>query len=199
MISLRRFESTMRRNELARIAIASAFAIGSLSGCSIYRSAVNYIAADNPLLCPDAAILAGTASLPAFDPAKGADPSNILYNIAMTNVTTRCDYSKREFTADANLKISFRANRPPGGETARYRVPYYVALTSNGEIQDKQIHWLEFDFSKGVSGVTGEAAVDSVVVKVGKTKKPYEFHLIVGFQLTKAQVDYNKTMGRYEP
>ena len=189
----------MRRNELARIAIASAFAIGSLSGCSTYRSAVNYIASDNPLLCPDAVILANTASLPAFDPAKGADPSNILYTVAMTNVTTRCDYSKRQFTSDANLKIFFHANRSPGGEAVRYRVPYYVAVTSNGEIQDKQIHWLEFDFPKGVTGVTGEAAVDSVVVKVGKTNKPYEYHLIAGFQLTKAQVDYNKTMGRYEP
>jgi hypothetical protein len=199
MISLRRFESTMRRNELARIAIVSAFAIGSLSGCSTYRSVVNYVTADNPLLCPDAAILANTASLPAFDPARGADPSNIIYTVAMTDVATRCDYSKRQFTADANLKISFRASRPPGGEDVHYRVPYYVAITSNGEIQDKQIHWLEFDFSKGVPVATGEAAVDSIVIKVGKTKKPYEYHLIAGFQLTKAQVDYNKTMGRYEP
>jgi hypothetical protein len=189
----------MRRNELARIAIASAFAIGSLSGCSTFRSAVNYVSADSPLLCPDAAILAGTASLPAFDPAKGADPTNILYTMAMTNVTTRCDYNKRRFDADASLKIYFRANRPPGGEDTHYRVPYYVAVTSNGAILDKQIHWLEFDFPKSVSSVTGQANVDSVVIQVGKTRKSYEFHLIVGFQLTKAQVDYNKKMGQYEP
>ena len=199
MISQRHFESTMRRNDLACIAIASAFAIGSLSGCSTYHSITNYISADNPLLCPDAVILAGTSSLPAFDPAKGMDPSNLNYSIAMTNVTTRCDYNKHRFDADASLKIFFRASRPPGGDDAHYRVPYYVAVTSNGEILDKKPRWLEFDFPKGASSVTGEENVDSFDVQMDKAKKPYEYHLIVGFQLTKAQVDYNKTMGQYEP
>jgi hypothetical protein len=185
--------------ELARIVAASALAVVSLSGCSTWRSAVNYIAADNSNVCPDAAILANTASLPAFDPAKAADPSSVIYNIAMTNVKTRCDYSKRENKADSNLSISYTATRPPGGAEAHYRVPYYVAVTSGGEIVDKQIHWLEFDFPQAASRVSGESYVDSVDIAIDRQKRSYEYHLLIGFQLTQAQLDYNKKMGQFAP
>ncbi|HUO99456.1 MAG TPA: hypothetical protein VMU01_12365 [Rhizomicrobium sp.] len=189
----------MKRNNVARIAIVSAFAVVPFSGCSMYQSAVNYIRSDSAATCPDAAILASTATLPAFDPAKGDDPSNVLYTISFNNVTTRCDYSKRDFTADTSLKLFFKATRPPGGEDAQYKVPYYVAVTNNGAIQDKQVHWLAFSFSKGDSVVSGEDDVDSTVVRVDRAKKPYEYHVIVGFQLTKAQLEYNKKMGQFEP
>lgn len=185
--------------ELVRIVAASALAVVSLSGCSTWRSVVNYIASDNANVCPDAAILANTASLPAFDPTKTADPSAVTYNIAMTNLKTRCDYSKRDNTADADIRISYTATRSPGGDEAHYRVPYYVAVTTGGEIVDKQIHWLEFDFPKTAATVSGEGYVDSVKITVDRQKRSYEYHLLVGFQLTQAQLDYNKKMGQFSP
>jgi len=189
----------MKRNELVRIAIAAAGAAGSLWGCSTYHSVVNYIASDPAAVCPDAAILASTATLPAFDPEKGADPSNVQYTISLTNVSTRCDFSKRSSEVDSNLTLSFSATRQPGGDSATYRVPYYVALTNNGEIKDKQLHWLEFKFPRGASNMTAVDSVNSIEFKVERGKRSYEYHLIVGFQLTKAQLDYNKRIGQYEP
>jgi len=189
----------MKRNALVPIAIASAVAAGFLSGCSTYHSVVNYISSDPVAACPDAQILASTASLPAFDPAKGPDPSNLQYTVVVTDVHTRCDYSKQSNDVDANLDVSFRATRQSGGDDATYRVPYYIVRTTNGEIKDKQIHWLQFSFPKGVSNVTAQDAVNSIEFKVERGKRSYEYHFIVGFQLTKAQLEYNKTTGRYEP
>jgi hypothetical protein len=173
--------------------------VGLLAGCSTYRSITSYIGSDKAIYCPDAAILANTASLPAFNPAAEGDPSGVIYMIAMTNVTTRCDYDKSEKTADARLKISFRAQRPPGGGETSYRVPYYVAVTSGGEIIDKKVYWLEFGFPAHDVSADAEAVVDSTVVKFGKEKTAYDYHLLVGFQLTKAQLEYIAKMGRYEP
>ena len=195
----RHSESTMKHTALVRIAIASAFAAGSLSGCSTYHSVVNYIASDSAGTCPDAAILASTSTLPAFDPAKGADPSNVQYTIVLTNVRTRCDYSKRTNEVDSNLTLTFNATRQPGGGELSYRVPYYVALTNNGEIKDKQIHWLQFQFPQSASSVTAEDAVNSIEFKVERGKRSYEYHFIVGFQLTKSQLEYNEKIGQYEP
>ncbi len=185
--------------ELVRIAAASALAVVSLSGCSTWQGMVNYVASDSAAVCPDVAILADTAKLPAFDPAKGDDPSNLTYSVAMTNVKTRCDYSKRANEADSNVRIFYTASRPPGGEETHYRVPYYVAVTTGGNIVDKQIHWLEFDFPTAASTVSGEAYVDSIDIKVAPQKRSYEYHLLVGFQLTEAQLAYNKKMGQYSP
>ncbi len=185
--------------ELARIVAASALAVVSLSGCSTWHSITSYIASDNEAVCPDAAILANTASLPAFDPTKGDDPSGVIYTIAMHGVKTRCDYSKRENTIDADLRVTYTATRPPGGDEAHYRVPFYVAVTTGGEIVEKQVHWLEFDFPKAQTRVSGEEVVNSIPFDVAKQKRSYEYHLLTGFQLTQAQLDFNKKNGLFAP
>ncbi|MGC9953441.1 MAG: hypothetical protein ABSD21_04080 [Rhizomicrobium sp.] len=182
------------------ICIATASALASLlAGCSTYHSALSYIHSDKASDCPDAAILANTSSLPAFNPATEGDPSGVIYSIAMTNVKTRCDYDKSEKTADARLNVYFQAKRPPGGREVSYRVPYYVAVTSGGEIIDKKIYWLEFAFPASAVSSESEAAVDSTIVKYAKDKTGYDYHFVVGFQLTKAQLDYNNKIGPYEP
>jgi hypothetical protein len=189
----------MRRTQLALNLAALLAAAVSLSGCDTWRSAVNYVRSDNANVCPDANILANTAVIPVFDPAQGADPSNVVYTAQLIGVQTRCDYSKRESSIDANVRISFKATRSPGGEAAHYKVPYYVAVTSGGQIVDKQVRWLEFDFPKASAAVQGEELVDNIDFDVARDKKSYEYHLLVGFQLTQAQIDYNKKMGQYLP
>ena len=182
------------------ICIATVCALASvLAGCSTYDSAIAYMRSDKTSQCPDAAILANTSSLPAFSPTAEGDPSGVIYKVAMTDVTTPCSYDKDEKSADARVKIFLHAQRPPGGGETSYRVPYYVAVTSGGDILDKKIYWLEFEFSAGAVSSDLEAIVDSTVVQYAKDKNPYDYHLLVGFQLTKAQLDYNSKMGRYEP
>ena len=44
-----------------------------------------------------------------------------------------------------------------------------------------------------------EVIVDSTIVKYANDKTAYDYHLLVGFQLTKAQLDYNNKIGPYEP
>ncbi|MBU6299242.1 MAG: hypothetical protein KJS68_13470, partial [Alphaproteobacteria bacterium] len=114
-------------------------------------------------------------------------------------VTTRCDFAKRDKTVDARLRLYFHAVRPPGGAEMTYRVPYYVAVTTGSDIPAKKIYWLMLQFGAGDAVVDANTTVDSTEFQVDRTKQPYDYHLLVGFQLTKAQVEYNKKMGHYEP
>jgi hypothetical protein len=189
----------MRFYHLVRFAAVSAVAAVSLSGCSTWHAITSYISSDSTLTCPDAAILASTSSLPAFKVDGAVDPSNVEYTVYLTGVKSSCDYDKREFTADVRTTFTYRATRAPGGAESHYRVPYYVAVASGSDIQDKKIYWLDLGFNKGDVTTTGEDTVDSTVVKVEKTKHPYEYHLLLGFQLTHAQIEFNKKMGQYEP
>lgn len=189
----------MNRKEFARLLAVSAIAIVTLSGCSAWRGAVNYVRSDSAQVCPDVSILANTSFIPVFDPKKGADPANIVYTMQMVGVESHCDYSKRENAADVNLAIKFRATRSPGGDEAHYKVPYYLAVTSDGKIIDKQIHWLEFDFPKSVATLRGEEKIDSLPIKMAPQKRSFEYHVLAGFQLTQSQIDYNKTTGQYLP
>ena len=160
---------------------------------------MNYVRADSDSTCPDANVLANTSVIPVFDPSKGADPSNVVYTVKMSGVKTRCNYSKRANEIDANMRIFFSATRPPGGEEAHYKVPYYVAVTAAGAIVDKQIHYLEFDFPKAEANFTSELLVDSIPIPVARDKRSYDYHLLTGFQLTQSQLDYNKKVGQYLP
>lgn len=189
----------MRPLHLARVATVALLALGSLSGCSTWSSMVAYVRSDPAALCPDASILTSTASLPAFDPAAGADPASVIYSVALTDIKAKCDYDKRERTTDSRLVITFRGTRPPGGRGAHYRVPYYVAVATGGDVLDKKIYWLDLAFDEGAAAAVVQDTVESTVVVLPKGKQVYDYHLIVGFQLTKAQLDYNKKMGSFAP
>lgn len=189
----------MKRTKLVLNLAALIATAATLSGCDTWSDAVNYIRSDNAAVCPDAAILANTAIIPVFDPKQGADPSNVVYTAQLTDLKSRCDYVKRTNKIDANVHVTVRATRPPGGEAVHYKVPYYVAVTTGGDIVDKQIHWLEFDFPKSSATVEVNTLVDGIDISVARDKKSYEYHLLVGFQLTQVQLDYNKKMGQYLP
>lgn len=189
----------MKSKELVRAGAVSVLAVFMLSGCNTWHKMTSYITSDSAMVCPDVAILANTSVLPAFDPAKGGDPSNVAYNITMSKVKSRCDYSKHTNKIDADVRITFNATRAPGGEAAHYKVPYFVAVTNNGEIIDKQIRWAEFDFPKAVPNMSQEVFVGDINIDVAQQKHTYEYHLLVGFQLTQAQIDYNKRVGQYLP
>jgi hypothetical protein len=183
---------------LARLAAATALA-ATLGSCSTYHSVASYVGSDKSITCPDAAILASTSSLPAFAMKNGSDPSIVVYTVAMTNVVTRCIYNKGEKTADARVRINFRAARPSGGAQASFRAPYFLAVSEGGDIVAKNIYWAEVVFAAGATQTEGETIVESTTVAVAKDKHIYDYHLLTGFQLTQAQLDYNNKIGRYEP
>jgi hypothetical protein len=189
----------MRRKQIALTLAASLVAVTTLSGCQTWSTMVNYVRADSASVCPDVVILANTSVLPAFDPQAGADPANVAYTVTFTGLRSRCSFNKRSNRVDSNIHLQFKATRPSGGEAVHYRVPFYIAVTVNGEIVDKQIHWLEFDFDRAQTLVQGDQLVDSIVIDVARDKHSIDYHLLTGFQLTQAQLDYNKRMGQYLP
>jgi hypothetical protein len=150
--------------------------------------------------CPSTAALADAAALTAFPDGATPDPSHALYTVQITNVTTDCDFDKKFESADSSLEITFQASRPPNGAPLDASVPYFVAVTSDGgKIVTRQIFKVEFHFDPGQATTTFKDNVASIVIDVVKDKRPWDYQLLVGLQLTKAQLDYNRTVGPYTP
>ena len=63
----------------------------------------------------------------------------------------------------------------------------------------KNIYWLELKFPGHDASADSEEVVDSTIVRYEKGNTAYDYHFLVGFQLTKAQLEYNTKMGPYEP
>lgn len=151
--------------------------------------------------CPAAAVLAPTSTLTTFRQGSGlrGDPAGELYTISVTGVVTDCDLDVENGTADARLNIDFRVTRVANGEPASYRVPYFIAVTQGDRVLDKRIAWLDFAFAAGETSAQFREHVASTVVTLENGKKPYDYELLVGLQLTHDQREYNKKMGHYAP
>lgn len=143
-------------------------------------------------LCPDAAILAATSSLTVFRQNAPQDPSGELYTVWMSDVRNSCDFDKDALSTKSDFRIRFKATRAPSNEAGTYRVPYFVAVTHKGSrIMEKKILVASVSFAPGEVSSDFEETVDQTVIKIARGNKVGEYQILVGFQLTQAQLDYN--------
>lgn len=185
------------KHHFVGIATIGALALGILSGCSAYDSFADYISRERSNNCPNAEVLAAASVLPAFDPKLGADSTTIVYTAKLTQVEMSCITRKKLNKATSDLTLHFRVTRATGGPEATYKLPYFIAATINGRILDKEVHWQEFHFAEGQAAVDFDASVEDLVTQASRRRRPSDYHFVVGFQLTKAQLDYVKQAELY--
>jgi hypothetical protein len=178
-------------NPILRLAPLAGLCAVLLTGCQ---------SAAQKAMCPAANVLANTASLTAFRSGMENDPSGELYKVEVTGVRLSCSFDKDEGTTDSDIEISMRASRAPSGDTSSHTVPYYVASVLNGTtILDKHVYATTFSFRPGEATTQFTAEVPSTVVHLANGKKPYEYGMLVGLQLTREQLDYAKAHGPLAP
>ena len=95
--------------------------------------------------------------------------------------------------------MSFRATRAPSGSTVTYKVPYYIAISQSERILAKKTYETEVTFAPGEVSKTFTDTVGDIEVAAGKDKKTFDYAILVGLQLTKQQIDYNRASGRLNP
>ena len=172
----------------AAAAVAAILSTAWLAGCSSDTKVVN---------CPSAAALAPTSTLTTFQAGAAKDPADALYTVGLVNVKTDCNFDSDAGTTDSTLELTFRAKRKDAGKSAAYKVPYFVAVTQGTRILSKRIFWVNFSFSSGETTTEFQDSVASTVINLENGKKPYEYELLTGLQLTRDQLEYNKSIGRY--
>lgn len=167
------------------IAVLSAL----LAGCA---------AKTNPL-CPGAAALVEAANLTGFPQGATPDPAHALYRVAIANVTTDCSIDPKARIANSSLTIHFTATRAPTGDSVTYRVPYFVALRQGETVISKKLFWVSFGFAPGQATTNFDEPVSSTMVHIANDKQPYDYQILVGLQLTRVQLEYNRKIGHYGP
>jgi hypothetical protein len=162
-----------------------------LAGCSSDSSSAP--------TCPSAGVIAPASSLTTFKQGMHDDPSGELYTVGITNVKTACTLDADNGTTDSTLALRFKAKRAASPRAADYRVPYFVAVVLDGKVLAKRDIWAHFGFAPGAASTVFDDEVASTVINLENGKKPYEYELVVGLQLTHDQLEYNKKMSRFAP
>ncbi len=145
--------------------------------------------------CPSMTSVLDAVVVTQFKPGTTPDPSNALYTVKIANVDGNCSYDKQGKSSSSDIDVTFEATRATAGDEAQYTVPYFVAVSTGDRIITKQARSVQIDFPAGETTVSVDEPVNSINLQTDHDKKPYEYQVLVGLQLTKAQLDYNRTVG----
>jgi hypothetical protein len=156
-------------------------------------------ASDKTNNCPGVSSIVETSIGTVFLPGKPVDPSNMLYTIEITDVHGTCDVDKPALNSSTDVDITFRATRGPNGGGAKYQVPYFVAISQFDRILAKKVYSIDFVFAPGQTSTTFTDTVKSADVAAAKDKKTFDYLVLVGLQLSKEQLDFNRASGRLTP
>ena len=187
------------------MSIAKVFVAGCalllFAGCSVTENIglTGPSRESKPENCPSAGAIVTTSSLTTFKQGMNNDPKGVLYRISVTGVTTECTLDADNGITDSALTITFKATRTEAGDEVSYRAPYYVAVARDAKVLDKHDAWVGFTFPAGEATTEFTETVPSTKITLDNGRKPYEYELVVGMQLTRNQLDYNNTTSHYGP
>ena len=147
--------------------------------------------------CPGMTSVLDAYMAATFKPGTEPLPTNALYTVEIVKVKGNCSFDKQGKTSDSNLMVTFGATRATPGDAAQYTVPYFVAVTLGETVITKQLRKVTFSFAPGEKSATFEDDIDDVALVTDGEKKPYDYQILVGLQLTKEQLDYNRSIGLF--
>jgi hypothetical protein len=143
--------------------------------------------------CPATSILAQAASVTKMRPG-GNQPANAILTAYMEQAELACDYDMEDNSVDVDVRFPITVTRGPAGAGAPPQtLDYFVAVTdAAGTVLSKHIFHRQVDLG-GKMSVKLTEEVDGNHIGLGADKKPYEYQIMTGFQLTRAELSYNQT------
>lgn len=147
--------------------------------------------------CPRPEFLGPAADLSEFRPSDhpggGHDLTDLVLAGRVQAVAGKCKPGATAASVDAEARVTLRLTRGPAmtGNTAE--VPYFLAVTEGSHILDKVVRTLRVTFPPNVDqvDVTGDAI--PMVLPVSAEKSAAAYSILVGFQLTRDELEYNRS------
>jgi len=171
----------MNFGKLAGMALVSVLAAGVLSGCSSSKKPA----------CPRVGILSDAAELSRMRDG-GSDVSDIAYQAEFSNVSLECEIGEQAIESTVKFRMIVQKGPRATGDTVS--VPYFIALvTPTGGIVSKTVVDQQVSFG-GQSAVQISKEVDKslTLFPILERVQPGGLEVLIGFQLTKEEVAFNR-------
>jgi hypothetical protein len=141
--------------------------------------------------CPSVVALPNADSITVFRDGPGRDLVDVQYEAVLTPVSGECEYQK-EFTAvQVDLILRIGAVKGPAAMSQTQDFQFFVAIAdSSKHILNKKIFTSPVEIPDGRRrGAVQEELAQYIPLPPGRSGEDYS--IIVGFQLTQEQLDYN--------
>ncbi len=150
--------------------------------------------------CPTVGFIPGGDRLPVFQNMANPDPKSIAVQAEFLNFNYVCQPVPRKGVMEVDVTLTFMADRIEG-EMKALSLPYFVAvLDENENIVERQRHSVRLTFGKNEVKAKDEVpdtramtyVEHTVAVAVNDPTKADQHRVVFGFELTPAQVRFNR-------
>ncbi len=168
--------------------LAVLVACGGFAGCGGAASD------EFPPACPHAGILADAADLTRYrQGAAGHDLTDMVLDGRVTGVSGVCSRNGRD--TDVTVAVSLRLARGPAAGAADLEVPFFIAVSRNGEVLDKQVYRVAPVFASNADTTRLTTDPVTLILPTRPSQPGSSFDVVAGFQLTPEEVAFNRRRG----
>ncbi|MEP0069799.1 hypothetical protein [Pyruvatibacter sp.] len=145
--------------------------------------------------CPNAGILTDAERMTEYREGSGRDITDVAYTWELLDAVADCSYSGS--TIDVDYALSMSVSVGPAATRSVVSAPIFVAVTRAGEsVLQKTTFDAEVEFEPGQRTAVYTRTFKGLEFEVGEDNGAL-YDIVLGFQLTPAQVNENRARARY--
>lgn len=145
--------------------------------------------------CPSAASLYESARVVKLE--DGESFGNITYTGEITNVDLFCRYVGAN-PIEAEIQLNFAFGKGPRATSERHTYTYWVAvMRRNGAVLAKERFTVDANFAGGAVDAVSQTISDIVIPRADESISGVNFEILVGFELTEAELQFNRDGKRF--
>lgn len=146
--------------------------------------------------CPTVGVLNGTDHLTLFN-GRGRDLTDVVLRAEIAKVVTSCEYNVDERLISVDLAYNGVAEIGPAAQSRTQTVTTFVAVTRRfGAKVKKQIYEVPLVFEGASRQIQFVKSVNGTQIPYGADADGRIYEILIGFQLTPEQLDYNRKVPR---
>ena len=182
----------MRASPLFVLAVALIAA-----GCGQFRANERAAMAVIGPLCPPSAVLADAVSVTKLRPgspmtAAQPDPANIAFTAEMAKPVIECQYDMTKNTLTVDLSFAVRASRGAAASGIDPPLDFFVAVVDvDGNVLSKSVYQNQPNLGASQNAQWTQR-INKLAVPIEMDKRPYDYEILTGFQLSPAELAYNR-------
>ncbi len=181
----------MRRSSLIAICLVPA-----LAGCNQFRANERAVLAVMGPQCPPSAVLADAVTvtkLKAGGPATvSPDGANVVFTAEMSKAQVECEYNMMKNTLSVDISFAVRATRGAAAAATDPSLDFFVAVVDvDGNMLSKKVYQNQPALGGKPTGQWTQR-IRNFSVPIENDKRPYDYEILTGFQLTPAELAYNR-------
>ena len=146
-------------------------------------------------VCPVTAVLSDATTVTKLKPGTPAgsrDAANVVFTAEMSQAMLDCDYDRTNNRLTVGIEFAVKGTRGPAAQATEPQLDFFVAVVdADNNIISKNIFHGQPEM-RGRMSNTYTQNVENFPVPLAMDKRPYDYEILTGFQLTPDELTYNR-------